>query len=158
MLGSARGSHRLSCQWDGRRALENAFSARLRPGLCERIAETGGEDFYRGALAEKIAADAARLGGQLTEDDLAAHRPDWVGTIEQDYRGYQLHEIPPNGQGLGALLCLGILRHVDVGSLPVDSVDSLHVQIEAAEAGVGRCLSLRSRSGVYERIRRRPVG
>lgn len=97
----------------------------------ERIAETGGEDFYRGALAEKIAADAARLGGQLTEDDLAAHRPDWVGTIEQDYRGYQLHEIPPNGQGLGALLCLGILRHVDVGSLPVDSVDSLHVQIEA---------------------------
>ena len=97
----------------------------------ERIAETGGEDFYRGALAEKIAADAARLRGQLTEDDLAAHCPDWVGTIEQDYRGYQLHEIPPNGQGLGALLCLGILRHVDVGSLPVDSVDSLHVQIEA---------------------------
>ena len=71
------------------------------------------------------------MGGQLTEDDLAAHRPDWVGTIEQDYRGYQLHEIPPNGQGLGALLCLGILRHVDVGSLSVDSVDSLHVQIEA---------------------------
>ena len=107
------------------------FHCAAQARTLERIAETGGEDFYRGALAEKIAADAARLGGQLTEDDLAAHSPDWVGTIEQDYRGYQLHEIPPNGQGLGALLCLGILRHVDVGSLPVDSVDSLHVQIEA---------------------------
>ncbi len=107
------------------------FSCQAQARTLQRIAETQGEDFYRGALAAEMAADAARLGGQLTEEDLAAHRCDWVGTIKQDYRGYQVHEIPPNGQGLGALLCLGILRHLDVGSLPVDSADSLHVQIEA---------------------------
>ncbi len=107
------------------------FACSAQARTLQRIAESGGEDFYRGELAQKIAADAARHGGQLTLDDLAAHRCDWVGTIHQEYRGYQLHEIPPNGQGLGALLCLGILRHLDVERFPVDSADSVHVQIEA---------------------------
>lgn len=107
------------------------FACRAQARTLQRIAESEGEDFYRGELAEKMAADAARMGGQMTLEDLAAHRCDWVGTIHQDYRGYQLHEIPPNGQGLGALLCLGILRHFDIGSFPVDSADSVHVQIEA---------------------------
>lgn len=99
----------------------------------ERIAETEGEAFYRGALAEQIAADAAAHGGQLRVADLAAHQCDWVGTASQNYRGYTLHEIPPNGQGLAALIALGILQHKDLGALRVDSADALHLQIEGVK-------------------------
>jgi len=97
----------------------------------ELIAATRGEAFYRGELAEKIAAYAARMDGLMTTDDLAAHQCEWVGTIQQGYRGYELHEIPPNGQGLAALIALGILQEWDLPSYPVDSADSYHLQIEA---------------------------
>ncbi len=97
----------------------------------EEIAATKGESFYRGALAEKIAAESARRGGAMTAADLAAHRSDWVGTLEMAYRDVVLHEIPPNGQGLSALLALGILENFDLAALPVDSVQSVHLQIEA---------------------------
>ena len=97
----------------------------------QRIAETKGEAFYRGELAEKIAAHASQHGGAMTLDDLAAHRVDWVEPVGQNYRGYTLHEIPPNGQGIGALISLGILENIAMADLPVDSADSLHVQIEA---------------------------
>lgn len=97
----------------------------------EQIASTGGEAFYRGELAEKIAAHARSNGGTMTEADLAEHKPDWVGTVSGIYRGLTLHEIPPNGQGLAAILMLGILEHFDLASHPVDSADSLHLQIEA---------------------------
>ncbi len=70
-------------------------------------------------------------GGVLRADDLAAHRADWVGTIDADYRGYTLHEIPPNGQGIVALIALGILGQFEMSSFPVDSADSVHLQIEA---------------------------
>lgn len=97
----------------------------------QRIAETRGEAFYKGDLAEKIAAFAKQHGAALTRDDLAAHRNDWVEPLGMDYRGYTLHQIPPNGQGIAALIALGILENFDVAALPVDSVDSLHLQIEA---------------------------
>jgi gamma-glutamyltranspeptidase/glutathione hydrolase len=64
-------------------------------------------------------------------EDFAAHRCDWVEPISIEYRGYRLHEIPPNGQGIVALMALGMLRHHDLASLPVDRADSLHLQIEA---------------------------
>src|SRR5688572_3436306 len=95
------------------------------------IAETKGEAFYRGELAEKMAAHSKQYGGVMSMDDLAAHKLDWVEPLGQDYRGYRLHEIPPNGQGIGALVTLGILENFDMADLPVDSADSLHVQIEA---------------------------
>jgi len=97
----------------------------------EIIAATKGEAFYHGALAEQIVAHAKATGGLLTMDDLAAHMPEWVTPIAQAYRGYSLHEIPPNGQGLAALIALGILQHFDLAQYPVDSADSLHLQIEA---------------------------
>ncbi len=97
----------------------------------EEIASTGGESFYRGTLAEKIAAHAKANGGVMTTADLAAHRADWVGTIHMDYHGVRLHEIPPNGQGLAALLCLGILENFDLKNLKVDSLASVHLQLEA---------------------------
>jgi gamma-glutamyltranspeptidase/glutathione hydrolase len=97
----------------------------------EEIAATKGESFYRGAIAERIALASQADDGAMTAEDLAAHRCDWVDPLAVEYRGYHLHELPPNGQGIAALIALGILRHHDVGSHPVDSVDSLHLQIEA---------------------------
>jgi len=97
----------------------------------QKIAETKGEAFYRGEIAQKIAAFAKDHGAALTLDDLAAHKPDWVEPIGIDYRGCTLHEIPPNGQGIAALIALGIMENFDMASLGADSVDSLHLQIEA---------------------------
>jgi gamma-glutamyltranspeptidase / glutathione hydrolase len=97
----------------------------------EKIAATNGEAFYRGELADKLEAHAAANGGAMRTSDLAAHRADWVGTINTDYRGYTAHQIPPNGQGIVTLIALGILQHFDMPSLPADSADSVHLQIEA---------------------------
>lgn len=100
----------------------------------QQIAESKGEAFYRGALADQIAAAAKDGGGFMTVDDLAGHNADWVRPISVDYHGYHLNEIPPNGQGLAALLMLGIVRHFEMGDdagRPVDSPESLHIQIEA---------------------------
>src|SRR5882672_2063833 len=99
----------------------------------EKIATTKGEAFYRGELAEKIEAYAKKTGGAVTRADLAAHTNDWVGTISQDYRGITVHEIPPNGQGIVCLMALGILSNFDVADYPVDSADSVHLQIEAVK-------------------------
>ena len=99
----------------------------------EKIAATRGEAFYRGELAEKIAAHAKANGGVMTREDLAAHANDWPGTISRDYRGLTVHEIPPNGQGIVCLMALGILSNFDVADHPVDSADSVHLQIEAVK-------------------------
>ncbi len=99
----------------------------------EKIAATRGEAFYRGELAAELEAHSTANGGVMRASDLAAHRADWVGTIDTDYRGYTVHEIPPNGQGIVALIALGILDHFDMSSLPVDSADSVHLQIEAVK-------------------------
>jgi gamma-glutamyltranspeptidase / glutathione hydrolase len=99
----------------------------------EAIAVTNGEAFYRGELAAKIEAHASVNGGAMLASDLAAHHPDWVGTISGGYRGYTVHEIPPNGQGIVALIALGILEHFDMASFAVDSADSVHLQIEAVK-------------------------
>jgi gamma-glutamyltranspeptidase / glutathione hydrolase len=107
------------------------FSCADQARTLELIAQSRGEAFYRGELAKQIAAAAASAGGAMTREDLAAHQCDWVGTIATSYRGVELHEIPPNGQGLAALIALGILRHLPLADAPVDSADSLHLQIEA---------------------------
>ncbi len=97
----------------------------------QRIAETKGDAFYRGELAERMVAHSRQHGGAMTLSDLATHTTDWVEPLARDYRGQTLHEIPPNGQGIAAQIALGILENFDVGTIPVDSVDSLHLQIEA---------------------------
>ncbi|MEE4607773.1 MAG: gamma-glutamyltransferase family protein [Desulfobacteraceae bacterium] len=104
-------------------------------GTLEAIAEGGAEVFYRGALARRIAAAARTDGGLMTEADLAAHQSDWVTPLSIDYRGRTIHELPPNGQGLAALVALGVLRHLDLAALAPDSADSLHLQIEAMKVG-----------------------
>lgn len=107
------------------------FSFPDQGATLREIAATEGESFYRGALAQKIAAFAKRTGGAITEADLAAHRADWVQPVSQAYRGYKLHEIPPSGQGISALIALGILGHHEIAAHALDSAGSLHLQIEA---------------------------
>ena len=107
------------------------FACLAQAQTLELIAASEGEAFYRGALAEKMGAHSVQCGGQMQMEDLAAHQADWVGTVSQDYQGYTLHEIPPNGQGLAALIALGILGYRDVAAHAVDSADSVHLQIEA---------------------------
>lgn len=97
----------------------------------ELVASSKGKAFYRGELTEKMVADAKRHHALMSEEDFASHCADWVDTISQNYKGLDVHEIPPNGQGLAALIALGILRHHDVSQYPVDSADSLHLQLEA---------------------------
>ena len=109
------------------------FSFPDQAATLEQIATTGGDSFYRGSLAQRIVADANRHGAALSADDLASHRPYWVEPISHDYRGYTVHELPPNGQGLAALIALGILEHLDMGRMAVDGADSIHAQIEATK-------------------------
>jgi len=102
----------------------------------KKIAKSGIREFYEGEIADSIVSYAKSNGGAMTLNDLATYRPDWVGTIKQDIKGvdgktYSMHEIPPNGQGIGALIALGILQNFDLASLPVDGVESQHLQIEA---------------------------
>ena len=95
------------------------------------IAQTRGEAFYRGEIAAAAEDHSRAHGGAMTAADFAAHAPEWVTPLQQDYRGHTLHEIPPNGQGIAALMALGILQHFDIGALAVDSTASQHLQIEA---------------------------
>ena len=100
------------------------------------IAETRGEAFYRGAVGARIAAHSRACGGAMTEEDLASFHAEWVDPIEKtvvDRNGvpFKLHEIPPNGQGIAALMALGIAGHLGIGRYPVDSVDAQHLMIEA---------------------------
>ncbi|TWO71790.1 gamma-glutamyltransferase family protein [Caenimonas sedimenti] len=95
------------------------------------IAASKGEAFYRGEIAAAIARFSQEQGGSHTVQDFAAYQPEWVKPIAKNYRGYTLHEIPPNGQGIAALMALGILGQFDLASHKLDGPDSQHLQIEA---------------------------
>jgi gamma-glutamyltranspeptidase/glutathione hydrolase len=100
------------------------------------LARDGAAAFYQGEIATAIERHARATGGALTARDLADYweyvqQAAWVGTISTSYLGHELHEIPPNGQGIAALSCLGILRHTALADYAVDSADWQHVAIEA---------------------------
>lgn len=106
----------------------------VNPAMAESlrdIAQTGGDSFYKGRLAKKIADFAREHGAALNEDDLANHKADWCGTISQEFGDVALHEIPPNGQGISALMALGILRHCQIDQYGPDDPEVLHLEIEA---------------------------
>lgn len=96
----------------------------------EAIASSGGEAFYRGHLAAAIAENAKLHGAAMTINDLTNHAATWVDPITMAAFGAELNEIPPNGQGLMALISLGILKELH-GDQDPDSADSIHLQIEA---------------------------
>jgi gamma-glutamyltranspeptidase/glutathione hydrolase len=112
-------------------AIGDHFSLPAAAATLRRIAASRGRDYYEGELAEKIVAFSKQCGGAMTLDDLRNYKPDWVKPISRKYRGHELHEIPPNGQGIAALIALGILDRFDIANLPLDSVESNHLQIEA---------------------------
>ncbi len=95
------------------------------------IAETKGRAFYTGELADAMIAFSNTCGGTMTMEDLATHRADWCGTISQDFGDVSLHEIPPNGQGIAALIGLGILKHTAIADMDADDPRAMHLQIEA---------------------------
>jgi len=95
------------------------------------IAETTGEAFYRGDVAAALVAHSAANGGSMAAIDLANFAPEWVEPIAMGFAGCSVHQIPPNGQGIAALMALGMLDKLDVSRFPVDSVEGQHLQIEA---------------------------
>jgi gamma-glutamyltranspeptidase / glutathione hydrolase len=100
----------------------------------ETLAEEGYEAFYQGDIGRQIVESVQAGGGRLTMDDLAAYRAEWVEPISVEYRqGYTFHEIPPNGQGLTALLALNIVRGFDVAAMGYGSPDAWHAEIEAVK-------------------------
>ncbi len=102
----------------------------------QTLAERGVDAFYHGDIAAQIAAAVRADGGVMTEDDLAAYQAEWVEPIAVPYGdGYVFHEIPPNGQGLAALLALNLVQDFDVGRMPYGSADYYHVLIEAMKLG-----------------------
>lgn len=104
-----------------------AFAATLR-----RIARDGAKVLYEGEIAAEIAATVRAKGGFLTEEDLAAASADWVELISTPYAGHDVLEIPPNGQGITALILLNLMRKIGTGLLDPASADRYHLEIEAA--------------------------
>ena len=95
------------------------------------IASEGRDAFYAGAIADDIIATVSPLGSLLTQDDLAGHTSTWVEPISTEFAGQRIHEIPPNGQGLTALIALNILSHFGLGRHDPASPERLHLEIEA---------------------------
>ncbi len=106
-----------------------AFPAQGR--TLRAIAASGGDDFYRGTLAERIAAHAKAGGSPLSGEDLAAHVVDWVQPLAQRWDDVVLHEIPPSGQGIAAAQALALLAETDLADHAADSADAVHLQAEA---------------------------
>jgi len=97
----------------------------------ETIAKDGRDAFYEGEIAEEIAAYMKAQGGFLTVADLAAHTSDWVEPVSTNYRGYDLWELPPNGQGIAALQILNLLEPYDIAGMGFDSPEYIHHFVEA---------------------------
>lgn len=95
------------------------------------LAKDGRDAFYRGEIARKIDAFMQKEGGYLRYEDLASHRSQWVEPVSVNYRGYDVWELPPNGQGIAALQMLQILKNFDLKSMGFNSAASLHTLIEA---------------------------
>src|SRR5687767_2465021 len=97
----------------------------------ERIAKQGRDGFYGGETAETIGAFMKKHKGFLSAQDLAEHKSDWVDPVSTNYRGYDVWELPPNGQGIAVLQILNILEGYDIRSMGFGSADYAHLFIEA---------------------------
>ncbi|WP_191254128.1 gamma-glutamyltransferase [Kordiimonas sediminis] len=97
----------------------------------EKIAKGGRDAFYKGEIADTIDAYFKRIGGPLRKRDFAEHTSTWVEPVSVNYRGYDVWELPPNGQGIAALQMLNILEAYDLKSMGHNSADYLHVMTEA---------------------------
>ena len=97
----------------------------------EIIAKTYGDAFYRGELAQKMVDDSVKHEGKLSLNDLDQHTPTWVDPITTEHMGFELHEIPPSGQGIAVLIANGILKELEGTSSQSSDVIKLHLEIES---------------------------
>lgn len=107
------------------------FRNPLLANTLDRIAKGGRTEFYKGSIAREIEAFMKKQGGFLTYDDLARHHSEWVEPVSTNYRGYDIWELPPNGQGIAALQMLNILEGYDIASMGFGSSEYIHVFTEA---------------------------
>lgn len=107
------------------------FKNPLLANTLEKISKGGRNEFYRGSIARDIDAFMKKNGGFLTFDDLSRHHSEWVEPVSSTYRGYEVWELPPNGQGIAALQILNILEGYDIASMGFGSADYIHVFTEA---------------------------
>ena len=114
------------------------------------IAEGGRDAFYKGEIAEIIDVYMAEQGGFLTYEDLAAHKSEWVTPVSTNYRGYDVYELPPNGQGIVALQMLNILEGYDLRGMGFGRADYLHTLDRSEEAGLRRSREILRGSGLLQ--------
>jgi gamma-glutamyltranspeptidase/glutathione hydrolase len=107
------------------------FKNPLLANTLDKIVKGGRNEFYRGTIARDIASFMAKQGGFLNYDDLSRHHSEWVEPVSTDYRGYDVWELPPNGQGIAALQILNILEGYDIASMGFGSADYIHLFTEA---------------------------
>jgi gamma-glutamyltranspeptidase / glutathione hydrolase len=100
-------------------------------GSLRSIAAQGANAFYRGVIAEKMVAFLKEQGSFLDAGDFAQYQPEWVDPLSTTYRGWKVYELPPNGQGIAALLMLNIMEKFPLGKYGSNSAEALHVMIEA---------------------------
>ena len=95
------------------------------------IAKTYGKDFYKGKIAKNIVETVNQQGGYFTLRDLSEYEPEWIDPVSSNYRGYDVWELPPNGQGIAALQILNILENYDIKKLGFNSAEYIHLFTEA---------------------------
>ena len=107
------------------------FKNPLLANTLEKIVKGGRNEFYRGSIAKSIDAFMKKQGGFLTYDDMARHHSEWIEPVSTTYRGFEVWELPPNGQGISALQMLNILEGYDIESMGFGSADYIHLFTEA---------------------------
>jgi gamma-glutamyltranspeptidase/glutathione hydrolase len=129
----ARAPTSAACYLPGGRAPRTGEIFR-NPGLARSlraIGEGGRDAFYQGPLAEAIVAYSGRVGGLFSARDFRDHASTWVEPVSTNYRGYDVWELPPNGQGIAVLQMLNLLEPYDLGRMGPQSAEALHLMIEA---------------------------
>ncbi|MDR2584901.1 MAG: gamma-glutamyltransferase, partial [Prevotellaceae bacterium] len=109
----------------------DVFRNPLLAKTLQLIADKGRDEFYKGSIAKAIADHIKSQGGFITFDDLASHTSDWIDPVTTNYRGYDVWELPPNGQGIAALQMLNILEYYDLKSFGFGSPEHIHYFVEA---------------------------
>jgi gamma-glutamyltranspeptidase/glutathione hydrolase len=109
----------------------NMFRNPALASVYELLAREGPAAFYQGEPADRIVKFSQAQGGRFSARDFRDHKADWVEPVSTSYRGYDVWELPPNGQGIAALQMLNLLEHFDIASMPPNSAEHLHLFIEA---------------------------
>ena len=97
----------------------------------KQIAKSYGKSFYKGDIAQTISKFITEQGGFLSVDDLQSYKPEWINPVSSNYRGFDVWELPPNGQGIAALQILNILEQYDIANMGHNSAEYIHLFTEA---------------------------